>query len=536
MELPTNPLVGPLLTDMYQISMTYAYWKNNKADDYAVFDLFFRKNPFHGEYCIFAGLEEVVKFVANFKFTTSDIDYLKKVLAPTCDPEFFVWLLSMDCSKVKLYAIPEGSIVFPKEPLLRVEGPLAITQLIETTLLNLVNFPSLIATNAARMRLAAGDDKTLLEFGLRRAQGPDGGLTASKYAYLGGFDGTSHVLAGKLFNINVKGTHAHSFVMSYTGLKDLQTTKIQSSSDPNAEVEFLSLVLEKRKILNFEDTNEGELAAFVAYAQSFPSGVVALVDTYDTLTSGVPNFLAVGWALKELGYTPVGIRLDSGDLAYLSKKVREMYQKTDAQIGQQIFSKCGIVASNDINEEILLSLNREGHEINTFGIGTHLVTCQRQPALGCVYKLVEINGHPRIKLSQDMEKLIIPGKKSIYRLYGVDGHSLVDLMQLANEPAPEPGQKILIRDPFTENKRAHVTPLSVKSLLNLVFDGSLPLGSIKLDSLEVAKQRCKDDIKMMRNDHVRQLNPTPYKVSVTKFLYDYMHELWMNEAPIADLS
>lgn len=230
------------------------------------------------------------------------------------------------------FTLKKSKVCFPKEPLIRVEGPLAIAQLLETTLLNLVNFPSLITTNASRMRLAAGSDKMLLEFGLRRAQGPDGGISASKYAYVGGFDGTSHVLAGKLFGISVKGTHAHSFVMSYTGLKDLKSTKIASSTDSLVEVEFLELVLSKRSLLGFTSTNESELAAFVAYAQSFPNGLVALVDTYDTLTSGVPNFLCVGWALYELGYHPRGIRLDSGDLAYLSKEVRNMFRETDSNI------------------------------------------------------------------------------------------------------------------------------------------------------------------------------------------------------------
>jgi len=428
-------------------------------------------------------------------------------------------------------------VCFPKEPLIRVEGPLAVAQLLETTLLNLVNFPSLIATNASRMRLAAGPDKMLLEFGLRRAQGPDGGISASKYAYVGGFDGTSHVLAGKLFGISVKGTHAHSFVMSYTGLKDLKSTKIASSSDPLVEVEFLELVLAKRNLLGFTNTNESELAAFIAYAQSFPNGLVALVDTYDTLSSGVPNFLSVGWALLELGYYPRGIRLDSGDLAYLSKEVRIMFKDMDKDfLKSEFFTKCTITASNDINEDVLLSLNRQGHEIDTFGIGTHLVTCQRQPALGCVFKLVEINGTPRIKLSQEAEKLVIPAKKNIFRLFGKDGHCLVDLMQLADEPIPQVGEKILVRDPFVESKRAHVTPVAVEALLYLAYDGSLLNGGVVLNTLEVPKAKCKADLQRMRADHIRPLNPTPYKVSVSTRLYDYMHQLWMREAPIADLA
>ncbi len=327
-----------------------------------------------------------------------------------------------------------------------------MAQLLETTMLNLVNFPSLVATNAARMRLAAGPHKSLLEFGLRRAQGPDGGLSASKYSHLGGFNGTSNVLAGKLFGIEVKGTHAHSFVMSYVSLSDLKTSTIRAA-DGSGEVEFVVRVLEKRVQLGFGDSNEGELAAFIAYAQAFPGGFLALVDTYDTTKSGLKNFLSVGWALHELGYKPVGIRLDSGDLAYLSKVSRERFRAIDRDFlgGEEVFGKCLIVASNDINEDVLLSLNREGHEIDVFGIGTHLVTCQMQPALGCVFKLVEINGLPRIKLSQEVEKLVIPGKKTVYRLYGNDRHPLLDLMLTTSEPAPLVGQRLLVRHPFAEN-------------------------------------------------------------------------------------
>lgn len=284
---------------------------------------------------------------------------------PNCEVEFFDWLASLDCSKIKVYAMPEGTVVFPREPLIRIEGPIAITQLLETTLLNLVNFPCLIATNAARMRLAAGTKK-LLEFGLRRAQGPDGAMTASKFSYIGGFDGTSNVLAGMIHHLPVKGTHAHSFVMSHQALSDLKTTSIRTPS--GAKVEFLSLVLEKRKLLGYEErSHEGELAAFVSYACAFSNGFLALVDTYDTLISGVPNFLSVGWALAEIGYNPVGIRLDSGDLSYLSVESRKLFRQADQIIGKEIFSKCTIVASNDLNEEVIISLERGKNEIDVFG-------------------------------------------------------------------------------------------------------------------------------------------------------------------------
>lgn len=534
---PMSSLVTPMLTDMYQVSMAYAHWKNGKIDDEATFDLFFRKPPFHGEYCIFAGSDEVVKFIATYKFTNDDISYLKSI-SPEWEEEFFLWLGTINCSKIKIYSVDEGSLVFPREPLIRVEGPLAIAQLLETTLLNLVNFPSLIATNAARMRLAAGSDKTLLEFGLRRAQGPDGAVSASKYAFVGGFDGTSNVLAGKLTGITVKGTHAHAYVMSYTGLKDLKYTTIVDPKNKTKQIEFLEIVLDISKKIQSAlacKCNEGELAAFISYAQASPTGFLALVDTYDTLQSGVPNFIAVAYALNVVGYVPLGIRLDSGDLAYLSKKVREMYRSMDKLFGTSFLTSLQIVASNDINEDVLLSLSSEGHEINTFGIGTHLVTCQRQPALGCVFKLVEINGTPRIKLSQDVEKLVIPCKKSTYRMYSETGHPLMDYMVRAEERAPEVGKRILCRHPFEEQKRAYVTPAKVEPLLKLIWDGEN--GGIVRPSvtLSAARDTCKFQLSTMRNDHIRPLNPTPYKVAVSQSLYDYMHELWLLSAPISDL-
>jgi nicotinate phosphoribosyltransferase len=426
-----------------------------------------------------------------------------------------------------------------------VEGPLAVVQLLETTLLNLINFPSLVATNAARMRIAAGPGKGLLEFGLRRAQGPDGGISASKYAYLGGFDGTSNVLAGKLTNITVKGTHAHSFVMSYTALSDLHSTKIISNAGETAgqSVEFVERVLEKRLLLGHR-TNEGELAAFIAYAQAFPMGFLALVDTYDILSSGLKNFLCVGWVLWELGYKPLGLRIDSGDLAYFSSEIRKEFREFDEKyMKTEVFAKCNIVASNDINEKVLLALATEGHEIDTFGIGTHLVTCQSQPALGCVYKLVEINQQPRIKLSQDIGKMVIPGKKIVYRLYGQDSKPLLDLMTLAHEPAPQPGERMLVRHPFSEQRRAYVQPTSVKPLLQLVFDGTQRkadpshsgiVGSAQI-SLQAARELCIAELASLRTDHTRALNATPYKLSVSQNLFDFIHKLWMAEAPIADL-
>lgn len=282
-----NNVVQPLLTDLYQITMAYAYWKSGKKDSIATFDLFFRKNPFNGEFTIFAGLHEVLLFLENFKYTPDDIDYLKSVLPPTTEEEFFSYLLNLDSSDLNIYAIEEGTVVFPKEPLMRVEGPLPVCQLLETTFLTLINFASLMTTNAARYRIAAGSIQ-LLEFGLRRAQGPDGGLSASKYAYVGGFDATSNVLAGKLYGIPVRGTHAHAFVMSYSSIDELPLKTLVNKNTAQEEnfidvaVKYRSEIASLAKMIETE-ASSGEFAAFVAYAISFPDSFLALIDTYDVV-------------------------------------------------------------------------------------------------------------------------------------------------------------------------------------------------------------------------------------------------------------
>lgn len=237
-----NSIVQPLLTDMYQITMAYAYWKSGKVQDHSVFDLFFRKNPFQGEFTIFAGLEECLKFLKKFRYSQSDIVFLRETLPSYVEEEFFEFLGNLTADEVVLYAMKEGSVAFPKVPLIRIEGPLIIVQLLETTLLTLVNYASLMATNAARYRIAAGDLK-LLEFGLRRAQGPDGGLSASKYAYIGGFDGTSNVLAGKLFGIPLKGTHAHSYITSFTNCRDIRTKLLAPKT--GGKIAFLIYIINR---------------------------------------------------------------------------------------------------------------------------------------------------------------------------------------------------------------------------------------------------------------------------------------------------
>eukprot|EP00249_Psilotum_nudum_P018573 c26869_g1_i2 orf=263-1912(+) len=426
---PTNPMVTPLLTDMYQFTMAYAYWKAGKHLDRAVFDLLHRKNPFGGEYTVFAGLEECLRFAAKFHFKETEINYLRTLMPARCEEGFFVYLKSLDCSDVEIYAIPEGSVVFPRIPFIRVEGPLLVVQLLETTFLNLVNYASLVATNASRYRHVAGKSKCLLEFGLRRAQGPDGGISASKYCYIGGFDGTSNVDAGRRFGIPVRGTHSHAFVSSFMSFDEIREKALPSKDGSCICDDFLGLVLHWRCRLQaveslrgiFSETNDSELAAFISYALSFPTEFQALVDTYDVRRSGVPNFCAVALALSELGYKALGIRLDSGDLAYLSIEARKMFRVLEEEFGVPGFGNFIITASNDITEGTLDALNKQGHEIDAFGIGTHLVTCYTQPALGCVYKLVEIKDQPRMKLSEEIEKVTIPCKKQCFRLYGNEG-------------------------------------------------------------------------------------------------------------------
>ncbi|XP_069671934.1 LOW QUALITY PROTEIN: nicotinate phosphoribosyltransferase [Periplaneta americana] len=556
-----NGVVQPLLTDLYQITMAYAYWKSGKTNDTAVFDLFFRKNPFQGEFTIFAGLEECLKYLENFHYTDGDIEYLKHTLPQTIEPEFFVFLRQLTVHDVILSAIDEGSVAFPRIPLLRVEGPLIIVQLLETTLLTLVNYASLMATNAARYRLAAGKNISLLEFGLRRAQGPDGGLSASKYSYVGGFDGTSNVLAGKLYNIPVNGTHAHAYVTSFSDLKELKT-KVLAHRTTGVRHDMLELCTKWREelapllSLPASEASDGELAAWISFAIAFPSGFMALVDTYDvrrdgtgnllltrhTLNhratrSGLLNFCAVAMALHDLDYRAIGIRIDSGDLAYLSKLARSTFEKVAHQYNIPWFAKLKIVASNDINEETILSLNsrvEQGHKIDCFGIGTHLVTCERQPALGGVYKMVEINGTPRIKLSQDVMKVTMPGKKTAYRLYGADGHALIDLLMRSIEPAPQVGQKVLCRHPFQESKRAYVIPTRVEPLYKVYWQNGKICGP--LPGLEKIREKVQTSLESLRNDHKRNLNPTPYKVSVSDNLYHFIHELWLQNAPIGELS
>ncbi|KAF5281653.1 hypothetical protein FQA39_LY17751 [Lamprigera yunnana] len=538
-----NEIIQPLLTDLYQITMAYAYWKSGKANEHSVFDLFFRKNPFQGEFTIFAGLEECLKFLENFRFSESDVQYLKKTL-PQAEIEFFDFLKQVTAENVRIYALDEGTVVFPRIPLIRVEGPLLVTQLLETTFLNLVNYASLMATNAARYRIAAGNAK-LLEFGLRRAQGPDGGLSASKYAYIGGFDSTSNVLAGKLYDIPVNGTYAHAYVTSFTNIYELQTRLISSKDGKLHDIVQSTLAWRTElnsifKVVHTEASDE-ELAAFISFATAFPDQFMALVDTYDferypchvtasqqmslsntrkhsKYRSGLLNFCAVTLALNDLGFQSIGIRLDSGDVAYLSNVAREYFLEISKKYHIEWIKDLVIMASNDISEDTILSLNEQEHKISCFGIGTHLVTCQKQPALGCVYKLVELNGQPRIKLSQDVGKVSLPGRKDAYRLYSERGDALVDLLLRSDEQEPRVRERILCRHPFEESKRAYVIPKKIEKLHKLYWkDGKI---CRTVPTLEEIRCRVTTTLKSLRSDIKRNHNPTPYKLRKTHFNVD----------------
>jgi nicotinate phosphoribosyltransferase len=365
-----------LLTDLYQLTMAYGFWKSGRAGDQAVFNLFFRKPPFGSGYTVACGLAPVIEYIDAFHFHADDVAYLAGLTGNDAEPLFekaFLDYLGELRLAVTLHAIPEGTVAFPHEPLLRVQGPILHCQLLETALLNIVNFDTLIATKAARVCLAARGDP-VLEFGLRRAQGRDGALAASRAAYIGGCAATSNVLAGKCFGIPVRGTHAHSWVMSF-------------------------------------DT---ELEAFEAYAEVMPNNCVFLVDTYDTL-EGVHHAIKVGRDLRRRGKELAGIRLDSGDLAWLSIKARELLDEAG-------FPRAVIIASNDLDEHLIQSLKVEGAAIGVWGVGTKLCTAYDQPALGGVYKLAGVRRRPdqpwsyRVKLSEQAVKVSNPGLQQVRRM------------------------------------------------------------------------------------------------------------------------
>lgn len=470
-----------LLTDFYQLTMAYAYWKSGKAEQEAVFNLFFRKHPFQGGFTVAAGLDYVIDYCKNFKFNKEDIDYLAGMKGKDGQPVFakgFLDYLSEMKFSCDIDAVEEGTVVFPNTPLVRVKGPLIQCQLLETPLLNIINFQSLIATKAARINLAALGEP-VLEFGLRRAQGIDGGLAASRAAYIGGCSSTSNVMAGKLFGIPVSGTHAHSWIMSF----------------------------------------ETELEAFEAYAEAFPHQSVFLVDTYDTV-NGIKNAIKVGKALRSKGKEMVGIRIDSGDLAYFSNVAREMLDEAG-------FPDAKIVASNDLDEHIITSLKGQEASINVWGVGTKLVTAFDQPALGGVYKLSAIrldNGTyvPKIKVSQQSLKINIPGIHNVKRYYS-KGKAVADMIFLEEQEINP--KAALIIDPNDATRRKRLMPYfyQEETLLREVFrSGDLVYGP---PGIEAIRERVRVQLESFDKTHKRLVNPHIYPVGLEENLHNLRMEL-----------
>jgi len=461
-----------LLTDYYQLTMMGGYWKTGRQDLTACFNYVFRDLPSHNGFAVFAGIEQLLDLVERLKFTDHDLAYLRSL--GTFDEAFLHYLRGFK-PRCRVQAVPEGTVVFPHEPLLQVEGPLIVAQLLETAILNALNFQTLIATKAARIRLACGSD-ALVEFGLRRAQGPDGGLSGSRAAYIGGADATSNVLAGKLFGIPLRGTHAHSWVMSF----------------------------------------EDELSAFRAYAAAYPDPIL-LVDTYDTLASGLPNALTVFKELRAQGQAVrAAVRLDSGDLSRLSKAAYRMF----TQAG---FEDPLIVASNELNEDLIVDLKRQGAPINSWGVGTHLITSSDWPALGGVYKLVAVKDgdgawEPRIKLSSNPAKMTDPGYKRLVRYRDAQGQPLADLIELDDAPTSPTSLNGIETVPYAERhdlfflKGVERATVREELLRPVMVDGERTGDA---PSLEDIRARAREQIASLPEEVRRLRNPEIYTVGLS---------------------
>lgn len=449
-----------LYTDLYQLTMAQGYFLAGKAEQQAWFDYFFRSNPFDGGYVVFAGLRELLDLLVDLRFRQPHLDYLKtqgfrdEFLAHLADFRF----------RAELMAPPEGEIVFPFEPVITVRGSLMEAQLVETLLLNTINYSSLVATKASRMRAAAGE-RRLIDFGLRRAPGL-GGLQASRAAVIGGFDATSNVLAGLSDDLPIAGTQAHSWIQSF-------------------------------------DT---EIEAFKTYAEHFPDRCILLVDTYDTLKSGVPNAIKTAQFLRDRGHELIGIRLDSGDLAYLSKQARKMLDDAG-------FEDVKIAASNSLDEHVIKSLLQDQRApIDVFGVGTQLVTAYDDPALDGVYKLAAVDGKPRLKISENYEKVNFPAAKEVFRLLDENGQFYGDAVALASEDhVPH------IHHPYDPFKEVDVDHLEQQRLLRPVLNQ----GQLQTDLHDVHGARAYAQARLAKlpGEHRRFDNPHIYKVGLSTALH-----------------
>lgn len=465
-----------LLTDLYEITMMQAYFKNNNKNKMAIFDVFYRKNPMDGGYAISAGLEQVIEYINNLHFTEDDINYLASL--KIFEDDFLDYLKNFKFTG-DIYAIPEGSVMFPREPMLKVIAPIMEAQFIETAILNILNHQSLIATKAARICYAAEGDG-IMEFGLRRAQGPDAGIYGARAAVIGGCAGTSNVLTGQMFDVPVMGTHAHSWIMSF----------------------------------------DDEYTAFYTYAKLYPMACTLLVDTYDTLNSGVPNAIKVFKQMKNEGIElkNYGIRLDSGDLAYLSKKARKMLDDAG-------FKDATVTASNDLDEFLIASLKMQGAEITNWGVGTNLITSKDCPSFGGVYKLAAImedgeNFTPKIKLSDNSEKITNPGNKKIYRIYEKENNKIkADLICLENETFTE-NEDMHLFDPHEPWKKTVLKAgtFTLKELLVKVFDkGQCVYHS---DSVMKLRDFAISEMETLWEETKRFENPHQVYVDLSQKLYD----------------
>ncbi len=459
---------SPLYTDMYQLTMGQAYFLNNRHQSEAGFDYFFRKLPFNGGYVIFSGLSDLIEAIASLRFNSSDIDYLHK---QDFHPDFLEYLKTFRFHG-HISGMQEGEIVFPVEPILHVEGNIIETQIIETLLLNLLNFQSLIATKASRVRLSAGK-KLLTDFGLRRAQST-GGIHASKAAVIGGFNSTSNVFAAKMHDIPPNGTMAHSFIESF----------------------------------------DNELEAFRAYAKIFPDQCVLLVDTYNTMKSGLPNAITVGRELAKKGKTLSGIRLDSGDLAYLSKKARKMLDEAG-------LTETKIIVSNQLDEHVIKSLLDQDAAIDIFGVGTSMITGRPDGAIDGVFKLAHSDHKPRLKISENIQKTTFPGKKNVLRYFNEEGRFYADCIILHNESNPN-----RMIHPFEKEKTLDLQGLSFENLFHRhIINGET---TIKPKSVFEIRDVAEARLNLLPSEHKRFDFPHIYKVGISKNLLDMQTQLIAN--------
>ena len=470
-----------LLTDLYELTMMQGYFKNHDRNETVVFDAFYRNNPCGGGYSICAGLEQVIDYIKDLHFAPDDIEYLRSV---GCFEEDFLEYLSNFKFTGDIYALPEGTVMFPREPMIKVIAPIMEAQLVETAILNIINHQSLIATKAARVCYAAKGDG-IMEFGLRRAQGPDAGTYGARAAMIAGCVATSNVLAGKLFDVPVRGTHAHSWIMSFPD----------------------------------------EYTAFKTYASIYPHACTLLVDTYDTIKSGIPNAIRVFTEMREAGveFKSYGIRLDSGDLAYLSKKARKMLDEAG-------FPDAVISASNDLDEFLIDSLKAQGATITSWGVGTNLITAKDNPSFGGVYKLAAIMGPdgefiPKIKLSENSEKVTNPGNKIIYRVYEKEsGKIKADLICLADEVYDE-NDDLLLFDPLEPWKKTKLKggTYTLRLLMEKIFEkGKCVYTSPKVMDI---REYCLKEQNTLWEETKRFVNPHEVYVDLSKKLYDTKMQL-----------